>query len=49
MLLKTIVKKTRKSKEEVKKELKNSLIEGKRYENEDLNENVDKVEKCEDV
>ena len=33
----------------MKKELKNSFIEGKRYGNEDQNENDNKVEKCEDT
>ena len=41
--------KTRKSKEEVKEELCNLLIEGEKLETKDLDEKVDKVEKCKDV
>lgn len=33
-------------KTEVKKELKNSLIKGKRYETKELNEKANKAEKC---
>ena len=42
-------KKTRKRKERVKKELRNSFIEEEKHKNKDLDEEVDKVEKCEDA
>lgn len=37
--------KTQNSKEEVKKELINSIIEGKKHGNKDIDEKADKVEK----
>ena len=44
-----VVKKTRRNKEEVEKEPKNSLIKGERCKNKNLNEKADEMEKCEDA
>ena len=43
------IKKTRKTKEEIKKELADSLINIEKNENRDIEEKASKVEKCKDA
>lgn len=43
------IKKTRKTKEEIKKELADSLINVEKNENRDIEEKASKVEKCKDA
>ena len=46
---KILFKKTKRRKEKVKKETKNSLIEREKHENDKPNKKASKLEKCEDV
>ena len=44
-----LIKKTRKTKQKVKKKFEESLINGEKHENKDIEEKSDKMEKCDET